>query len=56
MLDPRTRARGILDAERVERLLANGRGGPAWARGRVSFLWKALTVELWHREFVDPAA
>jgi asparagine synthase (glutamine-hydrolysing) len=56
MLDPRTRARGILDPERVERLLANGRGGPAWARGRVSFLWKALTVELWHREFVDPAA
>jgi hypothetical protein len=39
----------------VQRHLAS-EAGPAWARGRVSFLWKALTVELWHREFVDAAA
>jgi asparagine synthase (glutamine-hydrolysing) len=55
LADPRTRGRGILDPAEVQRHLAS-EAGPAWARGRVSFLWKALTVELWHREFVDAAA
>ena len=56
LLDPRTRDRGILDPAVLDRRLgADTPESRAWARQRVSFLWKALTVELWHREFVDAA-
>ncbi|MCI0656115.1 MAG: asparagine synthase (glutamine-hydrolyzing) [Acidobacteria bacterium] len=49
LLSQRARARGILIPEAVERDLREHRGG----RNRVIPLYRALTLELWFRIFVD---
>jgi hypothetical protein len=38
------------------RLAGGGAEGRQWVRRRVDLVWKLLTVELWHREFLDAHA
>jgi asparagine synthase (glutamine-hydrolysing) len=54
LLDPRTLDRGLYDRRRLERGLRRFHQGPdllsAYGAGRV---WVWLTLELWHRDFLD---
>ena len=49
LLSPRARARGLLRMERVAQDLREHRSG----RDRTVPLYRALTLELWFRNFVD---
>jgi len=50
LLDRRTRERGLIDADGVDRLLRDHAAGrtDGWDR-----LWMLLNLELWHRTFID---
>jgi len=50
LLSQRARARGLLDMAVVERLIREHEGG---RRDRNRQLWALLTLEEWHRQFVD---
>jgi asparagine synthase (glutamine-hydrolysing) len=57
LLDPRTLDRGVVEPAAMRRRLAGGGAeGRQWVRRRVDLVWKLLTVELWHREFLDAHA
>ena len=50
LLDQRTRERGVLDPQAVERLLDNHRAG---VRRGGDAIWALLNLELWYRTFID---
>src|SRR5688572_4334898 len=50
LLDPRTRARGLMNAPAVEALLDAHREG---TRAGGDAIWALLNLELWHRTFID---
>jgi asparagine synthase (glutamine-hydrolysing) len=50
LLDPRTRSRGVVRPQVVERLLADHAVGRA---DRSSELWLLVVLELWYRRFID---
>lgn len=52
LLSRRARERGLLEMSAVERLIAEHESG---ARDRNRQLWALLTLEEWHRQFVDGA-
>ncbi|MBK8032080.1 MAG: hypothetical protein IPK17_21910 [Chloroflexi bacterium] len=52
LLDARARERGLLDTAAVTRLLDEHAAGKRDHGGR---LWSLLTLELWHRLFIDAA-
>ena len=52
LLSRRARERGLLEMSVVERLIAEHESG---ARDRNRQLWALLTLEEWHRQFVDAA-
>ncbi|MBK8025358.1 MAG: asparagine synthase (glutamine-hydrolyzing) [Chloroflexi bacterium] len=53
LLSPEARGRGLLNMEAVEALIAEHVGGQ---RDHGQRLWALLTLEWWHRLFIDPAA
>ena len=52
LLSRRARQRGLLDMDAVERLIAGHENGQ---RDNNRQLWALLTLEEWHRQFVDVA-
>lgn len=52
LLDRRTRERGLLDAATVTALLDDHAAG---RRDHGQRIWALLTLEVWHRLFIDPA-
>jgi asparagine synthase (glutamine-hydrolysing) len=54
LLSPREiAARGLLDSSEVQRLV---RANDAAAEDNALRIWTMLTLELWHREFIDAGA
>jgi len=52
LLDRRTRERGLLNAAAVTALLDDHAAG---RRDHGQRIWALLTLEMWHRLFIDPA-
>ena len=50
LLDRRSRERGIIDPDAVDRLLADHAAGSTDGGDRI---WTLLNLELWHRTFID---
>jgi asparagine synthase (glutamine-hydrolysing) len=50
LLDRRSRERGIIDPEAVDRLIADHAAGRTEGGDRI---WSLLNLELWHRTFID---
>ena len=50
LLDPRSRQRGIVDPDAVERLIAAHASGAAEGGDAI---WSLLNLELWYRTFID---
>ena len=50
LLDRRSRERGLIDPEAVDRLLRDHAEGRADGGDRI---WSLLNLELWHRTFID---
>src|SRR5207249_8969160 len=50
LLDRRSRERGLVDAQSVDRLLRDHAAGRAEGGDR---LWSLLNLELWYRTFID---
>jgi asparagine synthase (glutamine-hydrolysing) len=50
LLDRRTRDRGIIDADAVDRLLRDHADGRTEGGDRI---WSLLNLELWYRTFID---
>jgi len=50
LLDRRSRERGLIDVQAVERLLDNHAAGRTDGGDRI---WSLLNLELWYRTFID---
>jgi asparagine synthase (glutamine-hydrolysing) len=54
LLDPRMRARGMIDDPWLRRRLGGTAPAAArWIRGHLQLAWALLTLELWCRQFLD---
>jgi asparagine synthase (glutamine-hydrolysing) len=56
LLDRRSRERGLIDPQAVDRLLtdhAGGRPGSPGSQDGGDRIWSLLNLELWHRTFID---
>jgi asparagine synthase (glutamine-hydrolysing) len=56
LLDRRSRERGLIDPEAVDRLLTDHAGGRPGSPGNQDGgdrIWSLLNLELWHRTFID---